>query len=220
MKGKRIIAVLLVAIMAFTVVSTAGVLTAPKATAATTPTYLPVTYVEGKTYTFSSSQCNIHDTASMILAGKPLLIPVSQGNTATALVVTNTQSAGYTFASVGYLLGLTGYTADDLDKPCRMTMTLRGTVALHGGPRAYGSVWNPATSWEGVTVHSRDPVLAKTEIRTWTFTNTVRTVFWDTSTIPGEHLASAQAWALSQNSQAGQSVIISTAQISSVSITF
>ncbi len=219
MKIQRYLAVLLVALMATTVVSAAGVLTAPKAAA--TPAYLPITYVEGKTYTFAPSQCNYHTTDPLrVFAGHPLLLPVSSGSKVVTMVRTDAQSAGRASANIGYRYGLTDFTQDDLDNPCTVTMQVRYTLAVRGGTDASAF----ATGWPGgdyYYIKSGDPVLVKTVTTTITYTNTVGVMFGDTSAVPGARLGSAQAYVISASYEAGSAAsVTTTAEILGLTIEF
>jgi hypothetical protein len=149
---KKYLAILLIALMAVSVVSAAGVVAAKKAAA--TPTAkeaITVPYEVGKTYTWTPKQFNYHYTTKII--GTPGKMPPkvqawSQGGTAsesvqiikTAIPYSGIAQAG---ASVGVVVTITppsGYTFTG-NEPVTVTYNGKYTISALG-PNAYSSVFD------------------------------------------------------------------------------
>lgn len=133
MKMNRLISIALVAIMALTVVSAAGVLAAPTAAAAPkTQGPIVITYEAGKTVTIMPKQFNYDSTTKLVgEEGKaPILQTFSTGGTAFTLAkMTKAGSWASAYARVGAEVSVTGAPSGDVP----VTVTVNGKYILSMG---------------------------------------------------------------------------------------
>jgi hypothetical protein len=156
---KKYLAVLLIALMAVSVISTAGLMTAQKADAAPSAKgTITVLYKTGTTYTWKPSQYNYHYTTTII--GTPTKSPQpkvqawSQGGTASDAVQIKKSVKPYsafanTFAYVGVVVTVkspSGYTFTG-NEPVTVTYNGKYTISA-SGPNAYASVFDE--TWQHI----------------------------------------------------------------------
>ncbi len=136
---KRIVAIALIAIIALTAVSTAGVMAASKKPTDTKVTPVPLKYQPGKTYTFLPNRYNVH--SAEFLAPRLPILPSSQhteyasGATAYTSISEETGQAGSSYAFVGMQYKLNGITALDLSeasKTCTVTYEVSYVLTANG----------------------------------------------------------------------------------------
>ncbi len=201
--------------MALTVVSTAGVLVAPKAAAQTTA-YLPLKYVAGKTYTYGPLKFNDHDTGYLGPLDAFRVERSSKGTVATLLRQTASQT-GENYAIVGMLWRLTDFTADDLVKPCTATMQVTYTLAAKGdhgtGAEFYPDAYGLPDSRDFVFGDDSPPVKIVTQ--TLTYTGTVGEFFGGYGNT-GVFLVEVSCW----HNPTVDGTAAATATISSITVSF
>ncbi len=176
MKVTRYLALFLIAVMATTVVSAAGVLTAPKAAAVDqTDQYLPITYTPGAKYTYLPTQFNFHATVFVPGYGPSQHLEVSRGGTATAMVRAEAWQNGVNLAAAGMQWQITNLAGNE-DKPVKATLTVTYTLAARGDSRSAAdfivdSYWQDNTKPSFYdAVHGSDPIPVKTATQTFTWT--------------------------------------------------
>lgn len=181
MMVKKVLAVFLVALMAMTAVSAAGLLAAPKAAARTTSIAVPIWYKPGKTYVFSPWQYNVHQA----YGNSPKHCEYSKGATALASITgTGTEDRERVEADVGMRLQLKGITTDQLaGKMCKITITERYKLDVQGdsagvflGTRLQTGVYYTILKEEKVRLQS-DTQYVKIATRTFTHTVPLKDIF-------------------------------------------
>ncbi len=228
MKVKKHLAIFLVAVMATTVVSAAGVLTAPKAAAVyQTDQYASITYTPEGKYTYGPTQYNYHTTSFAPFYGSSQHTEVSSGGTGTALLRTEAWQNGDNGAEVGMQWRLTNLAGNE-DKPVKVTLKVSYTLMVRGGTAVtkaglrvdsanYGFMMQPYR-FDGAL--GSDPVPVKTVTQTFTWEGPLNKFFSDpgTGALPyGRVEVDAYAFDFSANVPVR---VTSTATIQSVTIEF
>ncbi len=180
-KPIQLLSIALVAVVALTVVSTAGVLAAPKAAAQEPIEPLIIQYQAGKTYTFTPMQYNEHSAQFTPYVGTPVHNEFAKGGTSFAMIRDKAQSgAGET--NLGTLLQLDGgYDAWTTvwNKPCKVTVTVDYTLVAKGDANTCAFVEAYIVNPHGpqdikrVTVVGNDKTAVKTGILTLEHTGIV-----------------------------------------------
>jgi hypothetical protein len=201
MNIKRYLSVFLIALMALTVVSTAGVIAAPKAAAqpvGVTP--IDVQYMPGKTYVFLPCQFNYHDKYAHVI-GTPQHYEFLKGGTASVGLKTTDTQAVLNYVFFGTLWRLNGVTDTDMAKPCTITMKASYVIAAKGtaDTRATFNVGNRQTQdLQSVIaeVSGADKIPVKMATKTFTYTGPVGDFFYKHSDDTAEGFMSASVSAI------------------------
>jgi hypothetical protein len=140
MKRTKLLSIALIAVMALTVVSTASVLTAPKAAAVSQAQPIIITYEAGKSITFKPKQFNYDTTLKLVgEEGKaPILQTFSrQGSAFTLVRTTKPVSWASAYARVGVEVSING--APSASVP--VTVTVNGKYTLNAWGDSHAVVW-------------------------------------------------------------------------------
>jgi len=228
MKMGRSLALFLIVLMATTVVSTAGVLAAPKAAACGTTTTITLQYQPGKTYVFLPWQYNAHKTAILCtMVGTPQHIELAMGGT--AYVWSRAKSIDplapqsiCSHAEVGVDWYLKGVTAADMGNPCKVTMKVGYVIAAKSEgatSESFASIYVFAGSHaSGYTVWGTDTVPVKKGTETFTYTGMLNDFF---NLVGSNYFGQAHADARAESgAYPGQAQTTATATIYSITITF
>ncbi|MGZ4848595.1 MAG: hypothetical protein ACXV3D_02975 [Halobacteriota archaeon] len=171
---RTVLSIALVAVMALTVVSTAGVLAAPKAAAQEPIEPIIIQYQAGKTYTFTPNQYNVHSAQFTPYVGTPVHNEFANGGTAFAMIHDKAE-AGDGETNLGTLFQLDGgYDAWTTvwNKPCKVTVTVDYTLVAKGDANTRAGVMAYIVNPHGVQDARQVTVLGndKTAVKTGTLT--------------------------------------------------
>lgn len=221
---KKYLAVLLIALMAVSIVSTAGVLTASKAAAEDFPAAMPIQYESGKTYTFTPAQFNFRGAGiSPDVIGTPKHHELTKGAKTLASIETTAEQAGEVATVNGVHVRLVGADpATDLGKPCTVTLKVGYSLYAVGDANTrsriniIGTFHTDASHWASDEVRGDDAVTTKSvDTQTYTFTSTLGDVFG-----PNLDHGVIHVNALASQWQPGAGAAITHAQVSRITITF
>ncbi len=241
-KTTKLASIAIVAVMALTVVSTAGVLAAPKAAAQGQVSFTPqqtdlnpivISYQAGKTYTFTPRQFNAHSAQFSPLVGTPVHREFATGGTSFAMIRDKAQ-AGSGETNLGVLLQLDGgydKWATVWNKPCKVKITVHYSIAAKGDENTQALVEaylaNPRGLQDArqVVVYGNDRTAAKTGTLTLEHTGIVDDILhyvmaepWLVEGAVYTHSLVGQDWSSDQVATTGQAS--AAAQTSSITISF
>ncbi len=208
---KRHLAFILIAVMAVSALSTAGMVTTQKAAAQMTATPITVAYQEGAVYTFTPKQYNIHEAFFVPFAtsqGTPRHTEAATGGAMYTSIRTTATQCGTSAARVGTYWKLTGDWDAIKQRPCKVTVNCNAVLYAKGGSDTVARVVYPAHGGSQpfhVEVYGNDVVHQKVGRITETRALTVENFFGQNSdgTIFGFAAADASA-SVYPGPQAGQ----------------
>lgn len=156
---KKYLSLLLIAIMAVSVLSAAGVVTTKKAEAVKPPVApIVVDYQPGTKYTYTKQDFNTKIAGFYTYAGTKIKHSEKAGNgVASSSITTKSGQAGLSHAKAGitWQLNLAGQDWDVVKaKPCRVTMTVSYDIAANGDSGTSAVAWGSGFGWG----HTRDTV--------------------------------------------------------------
>lgn len=145
---KKHLALLLIAIMAVSLVSAAGVVTTQKVAARDVGS---ITYSKGATFSYTPKQFNYDWKVLVPEVGTPRLSATASGGTASASANATSTQNGYGWATVGMDWHLSLPTTGQYstwnnvkNMPCTVTVTLTSYTLKSSGPNAIASAgWGP-----------------------------------------------------------------------------
>ncbi len=215
MNIRRYLAIFLVTVMALTVLSTAGVLAAPKAVAAPkTQGPIEIAYEQGKTVTITSKQLNYATTQTLVGdEGDSLILKASaKGGTASTFVqATKPVSWASAYARIGADVIVKGAPSGDVP----VTITFSGKYTENAVGSSYSYVW---TWTKEHVVYGSDIPHAKAGVFSGSSSGDLSSFFWipgdDANTYTGQIYCDAMSF-VSGIGQAG-----TTLSVSSIVITF
>ena len=183
---KKYLAILLIAIMATTVLSAAGVVTTQKVAAVPSSTPVVVKYRPGATYIFTPSQFNVRTSVNFGSLGSKSFAATFNNALRTYAITTQIGQAAQGDAQIGMAWRLTlpshgpySNWAYVVTLPCRVTVTLAYDVSANGpNINTYATARAlVAHNAQGATVFGNDPIHTQIGIRRLTFVSSVGQVF-------------------------------------------
>jgi hypothetical protein len=189
---KKYVTLFLIALMAVSVVSAAGVVTAKKADAAPTKTIV-VPYATGTTYTITPKQFNEHDTyiTSLYKTNKPPSIQLSSKWSAASASITISKlvASAYIDADAGAYVGVAGAAAND---QITVTTKVNYTMSVSGGDEPYyNHAWVVVSvglpTWDVYEIYSPD---AQSGTLTYVWTGSVSDFFYNYDVTTGVYSGS------------------------------
>ncbi len=161
---KRHLAFILIAVMAVSALSTAGMVTTQKAAAQMTATPITVAYQEGAVYTFTPKQYNIHEAFFVPFAtsqGTPRHTEAATGGAMYTSIRTTATQCGTSAARVGTYWKLTGDWDAIKQRPCKVTVNCNAVLSAKGGSDTVARVVDPLHGVFHEEVYGKDPVHQK-----------------------------------------------------------
>ncbi len=215
MNIRKYLAIFLVTVMALTVLSTAGVLAAPKAAAAPkTQGPIEITYEQGKTVTITSKQLNYVTTQTLVgqEGETPNLKAFAKGSTASTLVqTTKPVSMASAYVRVGADIIVKGAPSGTVP----VTITFNGRYTENAVGSSYSYVW----TWDKEhVIYGGDIPRAKTGVFSGSSRGDLSSFFWipgnDAKTYTGQIYCDAMSFV------SGVGLTDTTLSVSSIVITF
>jgi hypothetical protein len=218
---KKYLSMLIIAIMAVSVLSAAGVITTQKAVGLRVPTPIVIQYQPGAKFNYAPTQFN-GDWAGPQVGPGIKHFEAATGGAAYSSIRTNQMQTGASIAQVGMYWQLTlpsGAPYNDWNYvktlPCKVTVTVSYHIVAKGDQNTEADAnWGPRlvsnfyAYYAQDSIHGNDPVHAKNAIVTTTWQGTVGDVFDPIAGIYGQ--AGAQAVSYSEDIGQASAAIVCT----------